>query len=206
MVLLRGEDQACSTRSRLRVRTLGHGSIAQGAILPVALAQAWPGASQSLISRASHTKPSSLAGQFQPKSENSTQHSTPTLYFANHRCGSGQFFPHCGIFHMSQRHSVKNEVSLYLNSAMDTRNDSTKESEQLPHPFLVRPSDLPMATLLLRAGLFLDHTCVRGQSKGALGGSWVPFHPSASHRTSLRNVSHLQGCPLSEYKPSQQAW
>ena len=130
----------------------------------------------------------------------------PTLYFANHRCGSGQFFPQCGIFHMSQRHSVKNEVSLYLNSAMDTRNDGTKESEQLPHPFLVRPSDLPMATLLLRAGLFLDHTCVRGQSKGALGGSWVPFHPSASHRTSLRNVSHLQGSPLSEYKPSQQAW
>lgn len=41
------------------------------------------------------------------------------------------FCPYCGNFHMSQCHSIKNEVSLCLNSTMDTRNEGTKGPEQI---------------------------------------------------------------------------
>lgn len=56
--------------------------------------------------------------------------STPHALFCQPPVPLRTFFPYCGIFHVSQCHSIKNEVSLCLNSTRDTRNEGSKGPEQ----------------------------------------------------------------------------
>lgn len=75
-----------------------------------------------------HTGLCAQQPEFQPRAEGVTQHCTSCL-FCQLPVPLRTFFPYCGICHMPQCHSIKDEVSLYLNPTLDTRNEGTEGPE-----------------------------------------------------------------------------